>query len=487
MGCYSDSRSSRALQAAYQSSSSNTIESCQQWCYGQNYNLAGVEYGSECYCGNSIAPSSQSLSSSSCQMSCAGNSGEQCGGSNWAISVYKASTSSTPPPPPTSSSPWSSLGCFTDSSSNRALKAMQTTMTGTITVQSCQALCKANKYEVAGVEGNVCYCDNVIAFQSKPTTGCSTICAGNSQQTCGGVNKINLYQLLQSTNTCTQPLVRKEWRQLTLAQQQQFLKGINMMKQAGSKSGHSNLYEDFVAVHWDNVQYAHNVAAFLPWHRWYLKQFENTLQQLLNDNTFALPYWDWTIDAQAPERSPLMQSNSNSFGTQNVNSNGNCINDGAFKGWYTNEPDRNQCVNRGGQSIIGAFSSTESVVAFIENDGDYNSFLNDLEYGPHAVVHNNMGGYMGTMASPNDPLFFMVKDKRVLRRERFFYLPTQHIILLSLSFPSITQWLTSAGTSGRCETGMSVQPLRMEEVMRMVEMLKSPTKCLHSMCPCLVV
>jgi hypothetical protein len=298
MGCYRDSRTSRALQGTWQSTKTNTISSCQQWCFNQNYKYAGMEYGEECYCGNSIASSSSSIDGSNCQMACSGNSREMCGGRSWAISIYAVQVvNPTPPPSPS----WLALGCFTESSNNRALKAMNNGMTN-ITVEKCQALCNSNKYRVAGLAGGVCYCDDVIAFQSKPTSGCSIKCKGNNKQNCGGTNKINLYQLLQSTSTCVKPLVRREWRQLSSDRQKQYLKGINLMKKAPSQSGHGNLYEDFVATHVENVPSAHNVAAFLPWHRWYLKQLEGELQRLLKDKSFALPYWDWTIDSQAPEK-----------------------------------------------------------------------------------------------------------------------------------------------------------------------------------------
>ena len=40
--------------------------------------------------------------------------------------------------------------------------------------------------------------------------------------------------------------------------------------------------------------FAHEGPGFLPWHRAYLLYFETELQYMLNDHTFALPYWDWT-------------------------------------------------------------------------------------------------------------------------------------------------------------------------------------------------
>ena len=44
----------------------------------------------------------------------------------------------------------------------------------------------------------------------------------------------------------------------------------------------------------DIPDFAHEGPAFLSWHRAYLLYFETELQHMLNDSSFALPYWDWT-------------------------------------------------------------------------------------------------------------------------------------------------------------------------------------------------
>ena len=48
--------------------------------------------------------------------------------------------------------------------------------------------------------------------------------------------------------------------------------------------------------------FAHEGPGFLPWHRAYLLYFETELQYMLNDHTFALPYWDWTAYAELKAR-----------------------------------------------------------------------------------------------------------------------------------------------------------------------------------------
>src|SRR5438067_840569 len=72
-------------------------------------------------------------------------------------------------------------------------------------------------------------------------------------------------------------------------------------------------YRDFVAVHvramnpLDPTGMAWAVHTmgpmmpgrnFLPWHRWYLHQLEQRLQQV--DPTVTIPYWDWMTDRSIP-------------------------------------------------------------------------------------------------------------------------------------------------------------------------------------------
>jgi glucan 1,3-beta-glucosidase len=85
-GCYTDSVNARALIAESVSGgpTSMTVEACQTACKSLGYILAGLEYADECYCGNSLANGATIApdGNAQCNMKCAGNAGETCGGSN---------------------------------------------------------------------------------------------------------------------------------------------------------------------------------------------------------------------------------------------------------------------------------------------------------------------------------------------------------------------------------------------------------------------
>ena len=42
------------------------------------------------------------------------------------------------------------------------------------------------------------------------------------------------------------------------------------------------------------IDFAHEGQGFPSWHRLYMLEWERTIQELAKDDTFTLPYWDWT-------------------------------------------------------------------------------------------------------------------------------------------------------------------------------------------------
>ncbi|OCF56169.1 hypothetical protein L486_06110 [Kwoniella mangroviensis CBS 10435] len=80
--------SGRALNAASLVTDDMTLEKCTSFCSASGFTFAGLEYGSECYCGNSLANGATlDAFSTQCNMACSGNKGEICGGPN-GITLY---------------------------------------------------------------------------------------------------------------------------------------------------------------------------------------------------------------------------------------------------------------------------------------------------------------------------------------------------------------------------------------------------------------
>ncbi|KAJ3951470.1 hypothetical protein N0V92_012112 [Colletotrichum tropicale] len=198
LGCYNDNIPGRIL--AYRTGvaagdSLMSVLQCTTACKAAAFSYAGVEYSSECYCDNQILSTAAS-GQTGCNMLCSGNSTEYCGGGNF-INVYKSSaapkTASTVP------AGWTGQGCLKDNVLGRALGVGMAVAGGpaSMTVESCVAACSAAGYQIAGVEySQECWCDNQIqngGVLTLPTDGCNMLCRGNTYETCGGSNRLNIY------------------------------------------------------------------------------------------------------------------------------------------------------------------------------------------------------------------------------------------------------------------------------------------------------
>ena len=115
-GCYVDNANGRVLPQQQPDNSKLTVESCITACSGLGYSVAGMEYSTQCFCGNAIYSGGTLASSDSdCNMACGGNAKEECGAGN-RLSIYSNGTLTTyqPAVAQTSGLPgsWSYLGCY---------------------------------------------------------------------------------------------------------------------------------------------------------------------------------------------------------------------------------------------------------------------------------------------------------------------------------------------------------------------------------------
>ena len=59
-----------------------TIEMCIQYCYIKNFKYAGVQFGYQCFCGNSEVRIFGIVPETECNQVCVGNFNQICGDSN---------------------------------------------------------------------------------------------------------------------------------------------------------------------------------------------------------------------------------------------------------------------------------------------------------------------------------------------------------------------------------------------------------------------
>ncbi|KAM0806551.1 putative Tyrosinase copper-binding domain-containing protein [Seiridium cardinale] len=240
---------------------------------------------------------------------------------------------------------------------------------------------------------------------------------------------------------CTSPAVRKEWRELGDAEKAEYIRAAVCLRRL-PKAKYADIaavttrMDDLVYTHFTLNLNIHFVANFLPWHRWFVQLHENLLRTECGFSG-TMPYWDWTIDADAVNtpNSPVFDPITG-FGGDGKHTGSTvpgfqrCVKDGPFAntnltlgmGWpdLNTAGDRLHCFTRefnsspgkekNGDPIIGdmqaaAYNSTVmNTIYGFDNFGAMGEMLEGL---PHAQIHSVVFGDMGPATSPNEPLFFL--------------------------------------------------------------------------------
>ncbi|MBA0087117.1 MAG: tyrosinase family protein, partial [Acidobacteria bacterium Pan2503] len=116
--------------------------------------------------------------------------------------------------------------------------------------------------------------------------------------------------MTSAQNSSTAPggfRVRKSVTALTVGERRDFVEAVLALKRARSPYDQSlTYYDQFVRWHKDRfvchsadhanaatMMMVHTGPMFLPWHREFLRRFEDALREVSGKN-IAVPYWDWT-------------------------------------------------------------------------------------------------------------------------------------------------------------------------------------------------
>ncbi|KAJ1919172.1 hypothetical protein H4219_002119 [Mycoemilia scoparia] len=199
---------------------------------------------------------------------------------------------------------------------------------------------------------------------------------------------------------------RKEIRQLSSRELRAYINGVNKLKENG-------VIDQLARKHYTNVNNGiHGTAQFLPWHRNFIKVFENELRKI--DSSLAAHYWDWTLDAQSPETSILLTEDY--FGGNGDPNDGHCLRESIFSTWELEVPKRH-CLQRDYRrgDRLPKYWGPEAVAELINDSRTYEEISLGCESNMHGIVHLGFNGKnsrsrtgdMGTMYSPNDPLFYL--------------------------------------------------------------------------------
>ncbi|OAG03405.1 WSC-domain-containing protein [Paraphaeosphaeria sporulosa] len=187
VGCFIDVPQ-RCLRARSVANSSVSLDFCAAFCAG--YTFFGTEYTNECYCGDGILITTDLATDGRCDLPCAANHSQICGG-NWGLSIYQLTPSYFGNPSPVKG--FASMGCYAEKPNDRALRNVY--YSDIMTTELCSARAAANGYSYFGLEyGRECWMDNVLDDAVPvPQAKCATSCTGSTFQNCGGGNFMQLY------------------------------------------------------------------------------------------------------------------------------------------------------------------------------------------------------------------------------------------------------------------------------------------------------
>ncbi|XP_071946552.1 sialate:O-sulfotransferase 2-like [Antedon mediterranea] len=224
LGCYSDvvHMDKRTLRDSFSSDVKRmTISRCVKQCSNKRFRYAGLEYRSECYCGNEVF--NAKTDEASCDLKCSGDESQVCGGPN-AVSIYEIMASERQPQRKqfsrdNSKSGYKSLTqspgladdfmiCMVRPVEETFLRNGQMFEDSGMTIQKCKDYCYRKELPIAALaRGNECHCGHLtekvnLRDGKVETRLCDTACPGKSDQFCGGQDKISIYKTSIKDTSC---------------------------------------------------------------------------------------------------------------------------------------------------------------------------------------------------------------------------------------------------------------------------------------------
>ena len=136
---------------------------------------------------------------------------------------------------------------------------------------------------------------------------------------------------------------------------------------------------------------------FLPWHRKYILDFERICRNLSGDQSFALPYWNWTRTRSIP--APFWEGTLRDT-TRAIGPNAE------ISGQFVGQSVIDSVLSQSSFELFGSFrpdgqNNTDPVW---QRTGGGKALL---ERTPHDQVHVWINGNMVTLMSPLDPIFWL--------------------------------------------------------------------------------
>lgn len=199
--------------------------------------------------------------------------------------------------------------------------------------------------------------------------------------------------------------LRKEFTDLTYAERVRY---INTIKTASTNPAYKPRYDTLLTIHrtifFDNGIHVRDF--FLPWHRWFMLQYENLLRQI--DCRITIPYWDWSLVAGNPFSSSVWNTGNDGLGGNGV-PGGSCVRTGPFRQgvWSLPASAGGGCLTRNFFGTPPDAIAVRNLITSNSNAADFFNFEVMLRRQFHDEVHCIIDGTMCSLDSATAPEFFL--------------------------------------------------------------------------------
>ena len=202
---------------------------------------------------------------------------------------------------------------------------------------------------------------------------------------------------------CTR--IRKEFTTMTTAERTKY---VNTVKIASTDARYKAEYDSLITVHRTLFnQQIHDTNNFLPWHRWYILQYENLLRKV--DCTVTVAFWDWSRVSSDPwgeSQTDLWFTGSSGFGG-NGDERTSCVLTGPFSwpAWKLVPSAGSSCLQR---QFIDFPPDTTAVSQVLNTPpSEFVDFEFELRVSLHNNVHCLIRGTMCSRDAASAPEFFL--------------------------------------------------------------------------------
>lgn len=206
---------------------------------------------------------------------------------------------------------------------------------------------------------------------------------------------------------CKEIRVRKEVRDLSKEELADLVEAVSTLTGTVGSTGKS-IYADFVELtkKGRHLGMINGTSAYLPWYRRCLWELENELRKIKPNVT--IPYWDWSLDSQSPEKSVVFSTEF--FGA--AAPEGSCVYGDLIKGI--------ECVKRvWKEDTVPSLPSPDVLRILTRLSTNFEDFSTRLET-LQGMVQIAIGGFQNSpegtkplgdlsgINAANDPLFWLI-------------------------------------------------------------------------------